>query len=138
MIAIFFITDRYLKIIALSNYSEKSVYLFSDFLSFTFTPNYYIAFSLPFSGPILNIIIGLMIIGIITYLIYRRQDYNKLLLIAALFILIGAISNFIDRIVCGYVIDYIYLEYFTVFNLADTYISIGSILAIISLNKKPS
>ena len=137
MIAIFFMADQYLKHLAVNKFSRQSYNLISNYLTFSFTPNYYIAFSLPISGPFLNIVIALMIIGIFSYLIYSyRQQKNTLFLIGVLLILSGAISNFLDRIISGYVIDYIYLKHFTVFNLADTYIFIGAITTLISLNKK--
>lgn len=139
LIAIFFILDRYLKFIAINNFQNSSFKIIGDLLSFTFTANYFIAFSLPFSGPILNILIALIIIFLFYYLYYSaKQENNKLLTASFLLILVGAISNFIDRVTFGYVVDYIYLKHFTVFNLADVYISCGALLAIISLNKKPS
>ena len=39
--------------------------------------------------------------------------------------IIGAISNLMDRIQYGGVIDFISVPYFTVLNLSDIYISIG-------------
>ena len=137
MIAIFFILDRYLKNLALNNFSNSSLTLIKDYLSFTFTPNYYIAFSLPLSGYLLNTAIGLMIIAIVIYLFYLiKNKKSKLLLAGTSLLFSGAISNFIDRISSGYVIDYIYLKYFTVFNFADAAIFIGTILILISVNKK--
>ena len=59
-------------------------------------------------------------------------------IIGLLLILLGALSNFFDRLAYGYVIDYFYLKNFTIFNLADASISGGAILALIGLNKKPS
>lgn len=42
-----------------------------------------------------------------------------------LFLLIGAIGNFIDRLYFGYVIDFVNIQIFPVFNLADVAIDIG-------------
>ena len=58
-----------------------------------------------------------------------------------LFIIIsGAISNIIDRIINGYVIDFIYLHisnfYWPAFNFADIYISIGILMVIINIINK--
>jgi len=47
---------------------------------------------------------------------------------AFLLVLSGAIGNVIDRIVNGYVIDWIQLADFPIFNLADSFITIGVIL----------
>jgi signal peptidase II len=138
-IAIFFISDRYLKILSSANFSHSAFNLISDFFTFTFTPNYFIAFSLPFSGPWLNIFIGLIIIILITYLVYcLKKEINYLLIIGLSLIILGAISNFMDRLTYGYVIDYFYLRHFTIFNLADVGISVGALLSLVAINKKPS
>lgn len=45
----------------------------------------------------------------------------------------GAIGNFIDRVVHGYVIDFIYFEliHFPIFNIADCYVTVSCIAIII-------
>lgn len=139
LIAIFFSTDRYLKILSQNLDSTSNFKLIKDFFSFTFTPNYNIAFSLPFSGIILNFLIGVIIIALFFFLFFlNKEKINIFLSFSLLMILLGAISNFIDRLSYGYVIDYFYLQYFTVFNLADVGISLGALLALIAINKKPS
>jgi signal peptidase II len=40
----------------------------------------------------------------------------------------GAIGNLIDRVRLGYVVDFIALPYWPVFNVADTSIVIGAVL----------
>ena len=136
LIAIFFIIDRYLKSVAINNRDNSPVEIFGNLFTFTFTPNYYIAFSLPLSGVILTALIGLIILALTIFLGYLVKERQSKLLAAGLFlILLGAISNFIDRLFFGYVVDYLYLRYFTVFNLADMYISIGALISLISLKK---
>jgi len=139
MIAIFFIADRYLKFLAAGKLANKSFNLLGSIFTFNFTPNYFIAFSLPLQGFWLNSAISLIILAIIAFLIKSiRNKEDKLFISGLLLILTGAISNLIDRLQSGYVIDYLYLKYFTVFNLADACISFGAILILISLYKKPS
>ncbi len=139
LIAIFFITDRYLKILASNLDQHTSINLWTNFLSFSYAKNYYIAFSLPLNGPFLNIIIAILIgllIIIIAKLIYSKKP-NTLETFSFTIILLGAISNFIDRQNYGYVIDYLYIKNFTVFNLADIMISLGALVLIINnLRKK--
>lgn len=138
LVAIFFITDRYLKILSFRDYYNYSQKLIGEWLSFTFTPNYYIAFSLPLSGIFLNILLIIIIVGLIIWLFKTvRQSESRFLSLGLLIILLGALSNFMDRLAYNYVIDYLYLKHFTVFNLADVGISGGAILALIGLNKKP-
>jgi signal peptidase II len=139
MIAIFFMADRYLKFLAAGKLAERSFNLLGNIFIFNFTPNYYIAFSLPLSGFWLNSAIGLIILAIIAFLIKSiRNQENKLFITGLSLILTGAISNLIDRLQFGYVIDYLYLKHFTVFNLADVCISLGAIFILISLYKKPN
>ena len=52
-------------------------------------------------------------------------------------ILSGGLGNLIDRVVWGHVIDFIHFYYenysFYIFNLADTFITIGVIIYILDL-----
>ncbi|OGI17431.1 MAG: hypothetical protein A3J63_03795 [Candidatus Moranbacteria bacterium RIFCSPHIGHO2_02_FULL_40_12b] len=66
--------------------------------------------------------------------------HQKFFIPNSLFIILiiaGAISNLIDRLYFGCVIDFIDLKVWPIFNLADAYITIGAILIILSLFKKP-
>jgi len=54
----------------------------------------------------------------------------------SIFILSGAISNLIDRLYYGCVIDFIDLRIWPVFNLADIFICLGAFLLILKLSKK--
>ena len=136
ILAIFFVSlDRLFKILALNYYENIKIELISDYFSFTLAKNYYIAFSLPLSGPILSV----FIIAIILILLYfcviliKKQEYAQASCL--IFVILGAISNIIDRIKYGFVIDYLDLKYFTIFNIADSMIVIGVVLLVI-LNKK--
>ena len=58
-----------------------------------------------------------------------------------LFIIIGgALSNILDRLIHGYVIDFISIHYnkfyWPAFNLADIYITIGILMIIFNIFKK--
>lgn len=129
MIAIFFIIDRFLKIIASRSFSEDhALPLLGDFLSFSFAKNYAIAFSLPVNGPWLLVVTGLIIL-IIAVIAAEKIWHVRRLETEAIFLLLilaGAISNFIDRWLLGYVIDYFSLKNLAIFNLADVMISLGA------------
>jgi len=123
-VAIFFVAlDRLLKVIALQEIILFSI--FKDLFSFEFSPNPYIAFSLPLGGWFLNVLIPFLLIGLLYYLKISWQQKNNVETIAAFSVFLGAISNYFDRLRYGYVIDYFDLEYFTVFNLADVMIVLG-------------
>lgn len=73
------------------------------------------------------------IIFLIFYFLYGKHvGLDTLYLI---FILFGAISNLIDRIWWGCVIDFINLGFWPIFNLADFFISLGAIMLIIAYLK---
>ena len=110
------------------------------FLELTHIHNFGVSFGF-LSGivsPWILILIGLLVVGFITYLMINSKD---LLEKWGLFIIIsGALSNIIDRIINGYVIDFIYLHisnfYWPAFNFADIYISIGILMVIINIINK--
>jgi len=116
LIAIFFvILDRFLKIISLRDINLELV---SDWLKFSLAKNYFIAFSIPLSGILLNYAIFLIIILILfNFLTNKKQSAGERS--AYLFIIFGAASNLFDRFKYGYVIDYLSVKWFTVFNIAD-------------------
>ena len=65
------------------------------------------------------------------------EELRKYETLALLMILSGGLGNLIDRSLWGHVIDFIHLYYenysFYIFNLADTFISIGVIIYILDL-----
>ena len=80
-------------------------------------------------------IITLMILALIIFIYLKipaAKRYNPLKLLAV-FIIAGAIGNLIDRFMRGYVVDFIYFEFinFPLFNIADCYLTISSVILII-------
>ncbi len=115
------------------------------FIDITHIHNYGVSFGL-LSGvvhPSILIIIGLLVVFFIYYLMIGSTDYLEEF--GLLIILSGAISNIIDRIYNGYVVDFIYIHYkdfyWPAFNFADIYITIGIMMILINILikiKKPS
>tara|TARA_B100000378_G_scaffold219650_1_gene182980 strand:- start:777 stop:1232 length:456 start_codon:yes stop_codon:yes gene_type:complete len=110
------------------------------FLDLTHIHNFGISFGL-FSGlisPWLLIILGLLVVGFIFYLMKSASDMFEEW--SLLIIISGALSNIIDRIFNGYVIDFIYFHYkdffWPAFNFADIYITIGIIMIVINILRK--
>lgn len=67
-------------------------------------------------------------LSLVFYIIYliinKKAETLEVVLLTT--ILFGAISNYTDRINYGFVIDYLYLKNFTVFNIADAMIFLGA------------
>lgn len=114
---------------------HDSILVIKDFFYITYVRNTGAAWSLFAGKTILLLMVSLiMICGIILY-VYKNKTKVKLEKIAYSLILGGAIGNFLDRIVYGYVIDfldfYIFGYNYPIFNLADAFIVLGVLLLII-------
>lgn len=119
---------------------NNSVKLIKNFFYLTNTHNTGAAFSILIGKRIIFIIVTIIIILIIINYIRKNNITKKIELIAFSLILGGSIGNLIDRIVYGYVIDFIDVKIFNydfpVFNLADSFITIGVILLFFTLSRK--
>ncbi len=86
------------------------------------------------SGNIKNIFITILILFIILkFVINQLERINKKTAVAIGMVVGGGISNLIDRIIRGSVLDFIKIYKFAIFNLADVFIVCGWILLIIFL-----
>ena len=113
----------------------KSVKIINDILYLTHVRNTGAAWSM-FDGNkyFVLIVSAVIIIGFIMYLLKNRPNNNIEKTVYG-FILGGALGNFINRCVKGYVTDFIdvkILKYdYPIFNLADMFIVIGVIIFVI-------
>jgi len=120
--------DRFCKLLALQG-SWEGRSLLPGVLDFSFAQNYGIAFSLPLGGVWIWFPIALLILGLVTVFVFLAKQGN-LQSVFLLAVILGASSNLWDRLNYGFVIDYLDLRYFTVFNLADVLIVGGAALLI--------
>jgi signal peptidase II len=134
-VAVFlFVLDRYLKSLAFANFSYNII---GEWLKFSFMQNYGIAFSLPLGGILLNFLIGGIILGLLVWAGKSHKEAKMSQFYAILGIATGAASNLFDRLAYGYVVDYLDLRYFTIFNLADAIIICGVVWLIwLGVDKK--
>lgn len=147
IIASFFLIiffDQLTKILVIKNFQLYESLSILPFFNLTFIVNYGFAFGF-LNNPSLNqIIVILVIFSIIAYFLYlliKTQD--QFFRFSLILVLSGAVGNFIDRVLHGFVIDFIdiYLGsyHWPAFNLADSSITLGFILImfnILFLNKK--
>ena len=129
--------DQITKITMIYNY-EKLIN--KDFILFRldFVKNYGAAFNIFSGNRIFLSIISITFTIILIYLIFNKNQTNSLYLYSYSFILGGTFGNGIDRLIKGFVIDFINLNIidFPVFNIADISINIGFIILIYSIFKK--
>jgi len=130
-----FFTDRFLKSWSLINLYNQKITIIKQWLYLDLYKNENIAFSLPLPEIILMPLIILILIILIYYLFQQIREKFGVAEVALIFIIIGAISNLIDRLRYGYVVDYINARFWPVFNIADIMISGGVIVLFFILIK---
>jgi lipoprotein signal peptidase len=120
-----FILDRIFKSFALAGLT-KDFYFIKFFLSLN--PN--IALGLPIKGVFFYIATTLIILGIIFVLFnsYKKNKPKDILIFTL--ILVGAISNLLDRIKQGQVVDYFNFFALINFNISDLMILTGVVMKI--------
>jgi signal peptidase II len=135
---LFFILDRVLKWLFANLWPDNSYGLVGDWLKLEFIPNQGMAFSIPAAY---WLIVCLSILVILSVIAYSAVSWNKNGLLAKsglALVVIGAVSNLLDRLQLGSVVDYIYLKGFSVFNLADAFIVIGLVVLLAGLPDRSS
>lgn len=115
---------------------NKQLTIIPNLLEFTYTENTGVAFGIANSKIFLIILASILILGIIVKFIKETQT-DKNILLSLYFIIAGGISNLIDRIFRGYVIDFIDINIlnFPNFNIADICITLGVFVLIFIIAK---
>ena len=106
-----------------------SVPVLGKLVEFSYIHNNGSAFSM-FQGKQLFLVIFtvILMIGVGVYLIVYKKSISTTERVALYMILGGGIGNLIDRLMYGYVIDFININIIPVFNVADIAITCGCIL----------
>lgn len=150
MIALVILLDRITKLILTRTLQPgESVDIIPPLLSFTHVSNTGAVFGILEGQNVLLAILTVLIIGALLYVhrqnkempkhflckkpwIFTHKTQNGTGTIAFSLIISGAVSNLIDRIFYGYVIDFIDIHVWPVFNIADSAITVGIALLLIA------
>ena len=107
--------------------------LIHGLLDLRYTENTDVAFNLlravpeRVRAPLLVVLGAAAMLGLLAALLVRRGGLGfarfALLLMTA-----GALGNYLDRILRGYVVDFIRVPHWPVFNVADVYVTAGALL----------
>ena len=128
--------DQFTKYLMFYN---KKLFINKDFLLFKldFVKNYGAAFNIFSGSRIFLSFISIIFSILLIYLILSKNTLKSIDLFSYSFILGGTIGNGIDRILKGFVIDFINLNIinFPVFNIADISINIGFIILLYNIFK---
>ena len=135
------VIDQISKILILNNTQlNDSIEIIKNIFYITYTHNTGAAFSILLGKRIFLILITIIVLVILFNYIKKNKITRKIELISLSLVVGGSLGNLIDRIIRGYVIDFIDIKIFgydfPVFNIADSFITIGVILLILTLNRK--
>lgn len=124
---IFLFLDQVFKYYIVEN--NINLVVIKDILLITYDKNYGVAFSLMENNNLITIITSFFLIIYIIRIIYiefiQKNKYTEFLNITFAIFFAGIFGNLLDRIIRGYVVDFINLPFFAVFNLADIFITYG-------------
>lgn len=106
-------------------------------VSLTYLKNFGAAFSILQNQQGLFTVITLVVISAAIYYYMKHIQDSYWLLVAISLIIAGGLGNFIDRIRLGYVVDMFHLDFmnFAIFNVADSYLTVGVAILFIYLWK---
>jgi signal peptidase II len=77
-------------------------------------------------GPFLIALGAAAALALLVLLLRRtRLDVPR---VALLLVTAGAVGNYLDRLFRGYVVDFVHVPHWPVFNVADAYVTVGGIL----------
>ncbi len=123
--------DQIVKVWVLNNVKGNPIVIIKNILSFTYCENKGVAFSFGDGHvPVFVVVNLLMICGLIFYFEKNRKSFNIFSKVFFIMTIAGGISNVIDRILRGFVVDFIdvnNLVNFAIFNVADIFIVCGVI-----------
>ncbi len=130
--------DQYTKEMAVVHLKDKPAYIIiNGVLELNYLENKGAAFGMLQNQKFFFIFVAIVILGVISYVLYKMPDNKKYTILHLLLSMIaaGAIGNMIDRIRLNYVVDFIYfvLINFPIFNVADIYVSVSTFVLVFLL-----
>ncbi len=138
IICLLIVADQYTKALAVVMLKDKpAIPIISGILEFNYLENRGAAFGMMQNQKIFFIFVAVIILGCIIYMLVKAPAQKKYMILHILlvFIAAGAIGNMIDRLSLNYVVDFIYIKAinFPIFNVADIYVTVSTILLAIVL-----
>ena len=133
LIGIIFILDQVTKFLTLKFLFAKDSVSLLPFFSLTYVENTGSAFGLFQNANLFLLFISVLVL--LLMFIWRKDIFvlGNWAKCGYYLIFAGALGNIYDRIILGYVVDFLDFHFWPVFNIADSSISIGAVLIAISI-----
>ncbi len=141
-ITLLVIFDQWTKILAVEHLmGNKPIVILDGIFELTYVENRGAAFGMLSGGVDFFVIVTCILVPVMIYLITKIDNivlkYNEgvnrkaysALKVVIVFLIAGALGNFVDRIVNGFVVDFFYFKLidFPVFNVADIYVTLATL-----------
>lgn len=111
-----------------------SVPLIPGLFNLTYSENRGVAFGMFQNGTVFFAVVTGIVIVIFTVLLIKNYKKSKLFSVAAALIIGGGLGNLFERVVYGYVTDYLSLSFFSpICNFADYCITAGTVCLVVYL-----
>ena len=125
--------DQIIKYIVLDRLAPVgSVQVIPGLLDFTYVENRGAAFGILQNRIWFFVVLTVLISAAVIFLWFRYRHHTVWSRLGAVLNLSGGIGNLIDRLVLGFVVDYIHVSFFPpVFNFADCCVVIGTVLVMV-------
>ena len=135
-----FALDQYTKHVVITQFGPgESRAAIPHVLYWTFVENFRGAFGLFGDRAWLLVLMALVVLAVFYYAFRDAAAQSALVRIAFGGIVGGAVGNIVDRFHYGFVVDFIDLRWWPVFNVADSCITVGVALLILSsLRREPA
>ena len=137
-----FIVDRVIKVIVTNNISiYERIVVIPNFFNLTHVTNDGAAFSILSGNTFFLIVVSIVALLLIVFFYLLDENITNKEKLVIMFLLGGIVGNLYDRIVYGYVIDYLEFNIFgynfPIFNFADILIVLSVfVLCILTFKKK--
>jgi len=130
--------DQVTKIVARQTLADSSVSVIEGVFEFKLIFNPGVAWGMFGTTPIVLILFTLIIMVGVAFVYFKIPSDNKRLRILKVMLILifsGALGNLIDRVFMSVVTDFLYFSLinFPIFNVADCYVTVASILTAILL-----
>ena len=127
-IIVLVLLDQYTKVLAVKHLKDQAdIPILKNIFELSYVENRGAAFGMMQNKQTFFIITTVFVVALILW-IYHTMPMEKKFMpgrITLVFIVAGAIGNFIDRVSQGFVVDFLYFKliHFPVFNVADIYVT---------------
>lgn len=126
-----FCFDQTFKYLARTN--PENILVWKKIIGWEYYENTGVAFNLPLPNSLVVFATPIIIFGIISFLL-KKKNKNFLYSPGTPLIILGAISNYIDRIIFGFTIDYVRILT-SIINMADIMIVVGVLFFLLESKK---